>query len=73
MGGDAEPPGCTATNPDARRNNLARYRIGEVGLDTFIDIFNVLSAVASRYVDSEGTFVRKVELIGGPPLEQRSS
>ena len=35
-------------------------------MDTFIDIFNVLSAVASRYVDSVGTFVRKLNLSEAP-------
>ena len=50
-----------------RRNNLARYTIGNLGLDSFVDIFNVLSAVASRYVDSEGTFVRKLSLSEQPP------
>ena len=67
--GDAEP--LVMLQPtQIRRNNLARYRIGEVGLDTFIDIFNVLSAVGSRYVDSVGTFVRKLNL-SEPPTRAR--
>ena len=45
--------------PQVRRNPLARYSNGNIGLDTFVDIFNILCATASRYVDSEGTFVRK--------------
>ena len=61
--GDAEPLAMLQPT-QSRRNNLARYRIGEVGLDTFIDIFNVLNAVASRYVDSVGTFVRRLSLSG---------
>ena len=64
--GEAEP--LVMLQPtQIRRNNLARYRIGEVGMDTFIDIFNVLSSVASRYVDSVGTFVRKLNLSEAPP------
>ena len=50
-----------------RRNNLAMYNIGNLGLDSFVDIFNVLCATASRYVDSEGTFVRKLSLSEQPP------
>ena len=65
VGGDAEPLAMLQPT-QVRRNNLARYRIGDVGLDTFIDIFNVLSAVASRYVDSVGTFVRKLNLSEAP-------
>ena len=63
VGGDAEPLAMLQPT-QVRRNNLARYRIGDLGLDTFIDIFNVLNAVASRYVDSEGTFVRRLSLSG---------
>ena len=48
--------------PQVRRNPLARYSNGNIGLDTFVDIFNILCATASRYVDSEGTFVRKLTL-----------
>ena len=43
------------------------YSIGNVGLDSFVDIFNVLCATASRYVDSEGTFVRNLSLSEQPP------
>ena len=35
-------------------------------MDSCIDLFNVLSAVASRYVDPEGTFVRKLSLDNYP-------
>ena len=66
VGGDAE----SAAHPQqtqGRRNNLARYVIGNLGLDSFIDIFNVLCATASRYVDSEGTFVRKLSLSESTP------
>ena len=45
-----------------RRNPLARYSNGNTGLDTFVDIFNILCATASNYVDSGGTFVRKLSL-----------
>ena len=40
---------------------------GNLGLDSFIDIFNILCATASRYVDSEGTFVRKLSLSESTP------
>ena len=50
-----------------RRNKLARYMIGNLGLDSFIDIFNVLCATASKYVDSAGTFVRKLSLSESSP------
>ena len=65
-GGDTE----LAAHPrltQGRRNNLARYVIGGLGLDSFIDIFNVLCASASRYVDSVGTFVRKLSLSESSP------
>ena len=64
--GDAEPAANTQQT-QVRRNNLAMYTIGNLGLDSFVDIFNVLSATASRYVDSEGTFVRKLSLSDQPP------
>ena len=65
VGGDAEPLAMLQPT-QVRRNNLARYRIGDLGLDTFIDIFNVLNAVASRYVDSVGTFVRRLSISRSP-------
>ena len=52
--------------PQVRRNPMARYSNGNIGLDTFIDIFNILCATASRYVDSEGTFVRKLTMSDYP-------
>ena len=64
--GDAEPV-AGPPQTQARRNNLTRYTIGNLGLDSFVDIFNVLCATASRYVDSEGTFVRKLGLSEQPP------
>ena len=66
VGGDG---GSTALprQTQARGNSLARYVIGNIGLDSFIDIFNVLCATASRYVDSEGTFVRKLSLSESTP------
>ena len=66
LGGDQEPP-VHSQPTQGRRNNLARYRIGDLGLDSFIDIFNVLCATASRYTDSVGTFVRKLSLSGSLP------
>ena len=33
-----------------------------LALTPFVDIFNILCATASRYVDSEGTFVRKLTM-----------
>ena len=66
VGGDRE----LASQPpqtQERRNKLARYEIGNLGLDSFIDIFNVLCATASRYVDPEGTFVRKLSLSEATP------
>ena len=53
-------------------NSLRKYLIGNLNIDSYIDIFNVLSAVASRYVDPEGAFVRKLSL-DGYPLQLRSS
>ena len=58
--------------PQVRRNPLARYSNGNIGLDTFVDIFNILCATASRYVDSEGTFVRKLTM-SDLPLMMRES
>ena len=36
-------------------------------MDSYVDIFNVLAAVASRYVDPEGSIVRKFSLEDLPP------
>ena len=66
VGGDAESAAYPRPT-QGRRNNLARYVIGGLGLDSFIDIFNVLCASASRYVDSVGTFVRKLSLSESSP------
>ena len=55
-----------------RRNTLTRYTFGNLALDSFVDIFNVLCATASRYVDSEGTFVRKLSLSAQPPYMRES-
>ena len=52
--------------PQVRRNPMARYSNGNMSLDTFVDIFNILCATASRYVDSEGTFVRKLTMSDYP-------
>ena len=52
--------------PQVRRNPMARYSNGNISLDTFVDIFNKLCATASRYVDSEGTFVRKLTMSDYP-------
>ena len=38
----------------------------------FVDIFNILCATASRYVDSEGTFVRKLTMSDYPLLMRES-
>ena len=46
VGGDAESA-AHPQHPQERRNNLARYVIGDLGLDSFIDIFNILCATAS--------------------------
>ena len=35
-------------------------------LDSYVDIFNILSASASKYVDSAGTYVRKLSLANYP-------
>ena len=45
---------------------LRKYLMGDLTMDSYIDMFNVLSAVASRYVDPEGTFVRKLSLDNYP-------
>ena len=41
-------------------------------MDSYVDMFNILSAVASRYVDAEGTFVRKLSL-DNYPFQLRAS
>ena len=69
--GDVEPA-AGPQQTQVRRNNLTRYTIGNLGLDSFVDIFNVLCATASRYVDSEGTFVRKLSLSEQPPHMRES-
>ena len=60
--GDAEPA-AGIPQTQVRRNNLARYTIGNIGLDSFVDIFNVLCATASRYVDLRRNFREEAELI----------
>ena len=48
------------------RNHLRNYLLGSLHLDSYVDIFNILSASASKYVDSEGTYVRKLSLANYP-------
>ena len=69
--GEAEPA-ADLQLAQVRRNRLARYTIGSIGLDSFVDIFNILSATASKYVDPEGTFVRKLSLSALPPYMRES-
>ena len=57
--GEARNDPVPASRPP---NPLRRYLIGDLTLDSYIDVFNVLSTIASRYVDSEGTFVRKLSM-----------
>ena len=52
--------------PPTMRNHLRRYTIGTLHLDSYVDIFNLLSATASNYVDPEGTYVRKLSLANYP-------
>ena len=47
-------------------NPLRRYLIRDLNMDSYVDMFNILSAVTSRYVDPEGTFVRKLSLDNFP-------
>ena len=37
--------------PSSTRNHLRNYTIGSLHLDSYVDIFNILAAVASKYVD----------------------
>ena len=61
-----------STAPSAIRNHLRNYTIGSLHLDSYVDIFNILSAVASNYVDSEGAYVRKLSL-GDRPYQLRAA
>ena len=63
--GGAEQSNVT-TGPSAVRNHLRNYTIGSLHLDSYVDIFNILSAVASNYVDSEGAYVRRLSLDNYP-------
>ena len=54
------------TDPPTIRNHLRNYTIGSLHLDSYVDIFNILSATASKYVDPEGTYVRKLSLANYP-------
>ena len=65
-------PAAGSQQTHVQRNKLTRYNIGNLSLDSFVDIFNVLCATASRYVDSEGTFVRKLSLSELPPHMRES-
>ena len=63
--GGAEQSTAT-TNPSAIRNHLRNYTIGSLHMDSYVDIFNILSATASKYTDPEGTYVRKLRLDNYP-------
>ena len=52
--------------PLLSRNRLKTYQIGSLRLDSYVDIFNVLSASASRFADSQGTYLRKLSLSDYP-------
>ena len=53
-------------DPPHNRNHLRNCTVGTLHLDSYVDIFNILSATASKYVDSEGTYVRKLSLANYP-------
>ena len=57
---------ATLTGPPDLRNHLRNYTIGSLHLDSYVDIFNILSATASKYADSAGTYVRKLGLDNYP-------
>ena len=63
--GGAEQSTAT-TGPPAIRNHLRNYTIGSLHLDSYVDIFNILSATASKYADPAGTYVRKLSLDNYP-------
>ena len=63
--GGAEQSTETTDSPTIR-NHLRNYTIGSLHLDSYVDIFNILSATASKYVDPEGTYVRKLGLANYP-------
>ena len=55
-----------AAAPPHHRNHLRNYTLGSLHLDSYVDIFNILSASASRYVDPQGTHVRKLTMANYP-------
>ena len=57
---------AASTGPPDLRNHLRNYTIGSLHLDSYVDIFNILSATASKYADSAGTYVRKLSLDNYP-------
>ena len=58
----AEGHATDTAAPLLSRNRLRNYRMGSLHLDSYVDIFNILAASASRFTDPQGTYVRRLSL-----------